>query len=73
MRFTVHYPSLSWGWRLQCPPLQEARRRLLTRCAGCGGKSTRARPVNVSLSWDPPTGRPWHGERGLYHGGCEPR
>jgi hypothetical protein len=63
-RWHVHH------WKVQVPPLQEARRRLLTRCAWCGGRSRRRDAVNVSHSWDGPRGRWWHGEPGLYHHDC---
>jgi hypothetical protein len=63
-RWHVHH------WRLQVPPLQHLRRFLLTRCAWCGGKSRKGDMVNVSHSWDGPTGRWWQGEPGLYHSDC---
>lgn len=67
--------STSWKWHvhhwsLQFPPLQQLRRRLLTRCAKCGGRPVKGHPVNVSRSWDGPRGRWWQGEPGLYHGEC---
>ncbi|MDA8324273.1 MAG: hypothetical protein M0030_31280 [Actinomycetota bacterium] len=70
-----HRPVRSWRWhvrhwRIQVHPAQHARRWLLTRCEGCGGRSRNARPVNVSLSWDQPPGRWWRGEAGLYHSEC---
>lgn len=63
-RWHIHH------WRLQCPPLQEARRRLLTRCTWCGGRSRKGDPVNVSHQWDGPHGHWWQGEPGLYHDDC---
>ena len=63
-RFHVHH------WKVQVHPLQEWRRRLLTRCAWCGGRSTKGDAVNVSSQWDGPRNRWWRGERGLYHGDC---
>lgn len=57
-------------WRIQVPALQELRRRLLTRCAWCGGRSRKGDAVNVSHSWDGPRSRWWQGERGLYHRDC---
>lgn len=58
-------------WRIQVPPLQDARRRLLTRCAWCAGRHRKGDPVNVSHQWDRPAGqRWWHGEIGLYHRDC---
>lgn len=63
-RWHIHH------WRIQIPPLQELRRRLLTRCAWCGGRHRKGDPVNTSHSWDGPRGRWWQGEPGLYHGDC---
>lgn len=63
-RLHVHH------WRLQVPPLQHLRRRLLTRCAVCGGRSVKGRAVNVSTQWDGPTGHWWQGEPGLTHSDC---
>jgi len=53
-------------WKVQIPPLQDLRRRLLTKCEECGRKG---RP-NVSHQWDREPGRWWQGERGLYHSEC---
>lgn len=63
-RMHVHH------WRIQVPVLQALRRRLLTRCAWCGGRSRKGDYVNVSHSWDGPRGRWWQGEPGLYHHWC---
>jgi hypothetical protein len=59
-------------WRLQFPPLQALRRRLLTRCAWCGGRSTRRDVVNHSNSgWDGGRKSPWwRGELDLFHSDC---
>ena len=57
-------------WHLQVPPLQEFRRRALTRCAWCAGRSRKGDYVNVSHSWDGPRGRWWQGEPGLFHMDC---
>lgn len=57
-------------WRIQILPLQQMRRRLLTRCAWCNGRSAKADQVNVSHSWDGPRGRWWQGEPGLFHRDC---
>jgi hypothetical protein len=64
-----------WRWhvhhyRLQLPPLQDLRRRLLTRCAWCGGRSTKANPVNVSPGWGSEKTPFWRGERNLFHRLC---
>jgi hypothetical protein len=63
-RFHVHH------WKIQVSPLQELRRRLLTRCAWCGGRSRKRDSVNHSHQWDGPRGRWWRGEPGLYHLDC---
>jgi hypothetical protein len=57
-------------WRLQFPPLQQLRRRLLTRCTWCGGRSVKGDPVNVSSQWDRKRGHWWQGETGLFHSDC---
>lgn len=57
-------------WHLQAHPLQQLRRWLLTRCAGCGGRSTKAQPVDTSANWRDDNGRWWRGEPDLYHAGC---
>lgn len=62
-----------WHYRLQFPPLQKLRRRLLTRCAWCGQRDAKGSPVNVSMQWDGPRGRWWQGEPGLYHSECTGR
>lgn len=63
-RWHVHH------WRIQVPPLQEARRWLLTRCEWCGGPSRKADMVNFSHQWDGPRARWWQGAKGLYHHDC---
>lgn len=63
-RFHVHH------WHVQIHALQDARRRLLTRCTWCGGRSRKGDAVNVSHQWDMPRGHWWQGERGLFHGDC---
>jgi hypothetical protein len=57
-------------WRVQIGPLQALRRRLLTRCAWCGGREHRHDAINISHSWDGPRGRWWRGEPGVYHHDC---
>lgn len=66
----IRYPVLDGGWRIQVPPLQALRRRLLTRCAWCGGPTRKGDPVNVAHSWDGPRGHWWAGEPGLHHRDC---
>lgn len=63
-RFHIHH------WRVQVPALQMARRRLLTRCAWCGGRSRKGDAVNVSPQWDGPRAPWWKGEQGLVHMDC---
>lgn len=63
-RLHVHH------WRLQIHPFQQLRRRLLTRCEVCGGRSVKDHPVNVGTQWDGPRGHWWQGEPGLTHSDC---
>ena len=63
-RWHVHH------WKLQFRTYQQLRRRLLTRCAWCNGRSVKGDRVNFSLSWDGPRARWWQGERGLFHEDC---
>lgn len=65
MAWHVHH------WKLQVHPLQDLRRRLLTRCTWCGGPSRKHDVVNHALQWgDGPRARWWRGELDLYHGDC---
>lgn len=57
-------------WKLQWTFLQSWRRRLLTRCEWCGGRSTKRDVVNFSHQWDGPKQPLWRGERGLFHRDC---
>jgi hypothetical protein len=66
----IRVPVLTVGWKIQVHPLQELRRRLLTRCAWCAGRHRRRDPVNMSHSWDGPPGGWWQGEPGLFHHDC---
>ncbi|WP_431977627.1 hypothetical protein [Micromonospora haikouensis] len=63
-RWHVHH------WRIQVIPLQQLRRRLLTRCAWCGSRSGKGDTVNVSNSGSSQRAPWWRGERGLYHRDC---
>lgn len=63
-RLHVHH------WRLQIHPYQQLRRRLLTRCTWCGGRSVKGDQVNHSHQWDGPRARWWQGEKGLFHADC---
>lgn len=63
-RFHVHH------WRVQVHPVQQLRRRVLTRCEVCGGRSRKGATVNFSNQWDRPRGHWWQGETGLAHMEC---
>lgn len=63
-RWHVHH------WRVRFPGLHMLRRRLLTRCAWCGGRDRKGDPVNCSQQWDGPNGRWWRGEPDLFHSDC---
>ncbi|MET8826118.1 hypothetical protein ABZX40_13680 [Streptomyces sp. NPDC004610] len=63
-RWHVHH------WKIQFRPYQNRRRRLLTRCAWCGGRDRKGDAVNFSHQWNGPRARWWQGERGLFHHGC---
>jgi hypothetical protein len=65
-RFHIHH------WRIQLCFLQQWRRRLLTRCEVCGGRSIKGNPVNVSNQWDRKREPWWQGESGLAHMRCRP-
>lgn len=75
---TVCKPGTPWRWHtehweFQVHPLQKWRRRIMTRCAECGGKSTAKNPVNCSLGgWDDdgPKVPWWYPEQHLYHHAC---
>lgn len=65
-RWHVHH------WSIQIHPWQAFKRWAFTRCAWCGGRSSKRNGyVNCSMSWDGP--RPkhwWQGEPELFHGNC---
>lgn len=65
-RWHVHH------WSIQVHPWQQFKRWAFTRCAWCGGRSTKRNgQVNCSMHWDGP--RPkhwWQGEPELFHGNC---
>lgn len=72
---TCHtYPGKAWRlhvhhWRLQIHPYQQARRRLLTRCSICGGRSKPGHVVNLQQGNREPSPW-WRGEKGLCHMDC---
>ena len=57
-------------WKLQLHPVQKWRRRIMTRCAGCGGRSTKKHTVNHGLNWESPDVPWWYPEQELYHADC---
>lgn len=57
-------------WSFQVHPVQHWRRRIMTRCAGCGGRSTKKNSVNHSLEWDSDKVPWWYPEQNLYHPDC---
>ncbi|WP_055529723.1 hypothetical protein [Streptomyces graminilatus] len=67
---TKHWRLHIHHWRIQVRPLQELRRRLLTRCSWCHGRHTKTDQVNISHQWDRPRGHWWQGENGLFHKDC---
>lgn len=64
-KYHVHH------WKLQVHCLQRLRRRLLTRCDWCGGRSHKGDPVNCSRGLGGPRAPWWRGERGLEHVDCD--
>ena len=63
-RWHIHH------WRFQLHPYQHLRRRLLTRCAWCGGRDRKGDAVNHSQQWHGERARWWQGEKGLFHSDC---
>lgn len=67
--------SHAWKWHLNHWQIRFCfvyawRRRLLTRCNRCGGRSTKRHMVNHSDSWHIPKTPLWRGETHLHHGRC---
>ncbi|OYN76839.1 hypothetical protein CG716_20205 [Mycolicibacterium sphagni] len=66
-RWHIHH------WRIQWNVLQRWRRRLLTRCAWCGGRDTKSDPVNCSVNGilrPRVKTRWWQSESAIAHGDC---
>lgn len=63
-RWHVHH------WKIQWHQGQQLRRKALTRCEWCRGRSRKGDPINVSHQWDRKIGPWWRGERGLFHHDC---
>lgn len=64
-RWHVHH------WRIQVHPLQDLKRFLFTRCAGCGLRF-RWGYAPVTAQWDSDRPRWFRGERDKYHSDCIP-
>ena len=63
-RWHVHH------WRIQVHPLGALRRRVIDRCAWCGGRHTKTNPVNVSTQWDARRSHWWASTPDIYHATC---
>ncbi len=60
-----------WHYRFQVHPLQQLKRRLFSRCQGCGGRFAYGQEV-VGTSWHS-TGPLWfRSESHIYHDQCLP-
>lgn len=57
-------------WKIKIHLLQVLRRRLLTRCAWCNGRSTKKAVVNHSNQWNDSRGKWWKGDPNLFHQDC---
>lgn len=64
-RWHVHH------WRVSVVPLNAMKRRLFTRCAGCGGRFPWGY-APVTRGFHPHRPRWFRGEPGVYHDGCLP-
>lgn len=60
-----------WHWRLQIHPIQNLKRWLFSRCAGCGKRFSWGYSP-VTKQWGGPGPRWFHGEVGKYHYDCYP-
>lgn len=72
---TRHVTRFAWylhvhHWHIQIHPLQDFRRRTLTRCEWCRGRSRKGDPVDVSNGSYREKTKWWRGEEGLYHLDC---
>jgi hypothetical protein len=58
-------------WSIQVHSLQSLRRRVLTRCAWCGGRHTKRDPINTGTGgWNPKESPWWRGEIEIAHSDC---
>lgn len=60
-----------WHWRIQVHPLQVLKRRLFTRCSGCGKRFVNGQQV-FSGSWNNDGPRWFKSEANVYHDHCFP-
>ena len=70
IRFTKSWKWHVHHWHIQVRPLQKLRRKLITRCSGCGGRTSKADPINIGGSWYPPMTHWWQSEADIYHQAC---
>ena len=58
-------------WKISPVFIYTIRRKLLTRCARCGGRSVKGNQVNHSLTWNGGAGTKWwQPEKHLFHSKC---
>ncbi len=70
-RWTSAWKWHFWHWKISPTFIYDWRRKLLTRCNVCGGRSTKQHPVDTSDSWDNPHIPFWKGETDLHHRDCK--
>lgn len=58
-----------WHWRIQIPLLQDLKRFLFSRCAGCGKRFAWGY-APISNQWNGDGPRWFKGERGVFHHEC---
>lgn len=61
-----------WHWKITIYPIQNLKRWLFTRCAGCAGRFAWGE-APVTGQWESPGPRWFRGEKHLYHDRCFPR
>lgn len=61
-----------WHWKLTIHPLQQLKRWLFSRCAGCGDRFTYGYSPHT-YSWHGTGPRWFRGESSVYHSDCLPR
>jgi hypothetical protein len=58
-------------WKIQVHAIQQLKRRLFTRCAGCGKSFNRRQSVHTA-QWHAKGPQWFKGEQGVYHEACMP-